>query len=42
MLILSLLDEHNFDIIFHFQVHTILQEHTKQGEVILLIYRGGE
>lgn len=32
----------NFDIIFHFQVHTILQEHTKQGEVTLLIYRGGK
>lgn len=27
---------------FHAQVQRVLQEHTRQGEVVLLVYRGGK
>lgn len=29
-------------VILGWQVQTVLQEHTKQAEVILLVYRGGK
>lgn len=32
---------YNDELYFFTQVQRVLQEHTKQGEVVLLVYRGG-
>lgn len=32
----------NYMTVFYRQVQTVLQEHTKQAEVVLLVYRGGK